>query len=99
MTTASHLQPRDKVWWVARKGRLTQGSGAFRSCPVCVACHAPLRSSSVQTGRQTPHMAVQRSARVCGARRQIRSVRDWGPVGWFIAAVYLDIESGALDLA
>ncbi len=44
-------------------------------------------------------MAVQRSARVCGARRQIRSVRDWGPVGWFIAAVYLDIESGALDLA
>ena len=31
-------------------------------------------------------------------RRQIRSVRDWLPGGWFIAAVYWDIESGAIDL-
>ena len=31
-------------------------------------------------------------------RRQIRSVRDWLPPGWFIAAVYWDIESGAIDL-
>ena len=31
-------------------------------------------------------------------RRQIRSVRDWLPAGWFIAAVYWDIESGAIDL-
>jgi len=31
-------------------------------------------------------------------RRQIRSVRDWLPAGWFIAAVYWDVESGALDL-
>jgi hypothetical protein len=31
-------------------------------------------------------------------RRQIRSVRDWLPAGWFIAAVYWDVESGAIDL-
>jgi site-specific DNA recombinase len=31
-------------------------------------------------------------------RRQIRSVKDWLPAGWFIAAVYWDIESGAIDL-
>jgi hypothetical protein len=31
-------------------------------------------------------------------RRQIRSVGDWLPAGWFISAVYWDIESGAIDL-
>jgi site-specific DNA recombinase len=31
-------------------------------------------------------------------RRQLRSARDWLPPGWFIAAVYWDIESGGLDL-
>jgi site-specific DNA recombinase len=31
-------------------------------------------------------------------RRQLRSSRDWLPDGWFIAAVYWDIESGGLDL-
>jgi hypothetical protein len=31
-------------------------------------------------------------------RRQLRSAQDWLPPGWFIAAVYWDIESGSLDL-
>ena len=31
-------------------------------------------------------------------RRQIRSSREWLPEGWFIAAVYWDVESGGLDL-
>jgi len=30
--------------------------------------------------------------------RQLRSARDWLPPGWFIAAIYWDIESGGLDL-
>ena len=31
-------------------------------------------------------------------RRQLRSARGWLPPGWFIAAVYWDIESGGIDL-
>ena len=31
-------------------------------------------------------------------RRQLRSAQGWLPPGWFIAAVYWDIESGGLDL-
>ena len=31
-------------------------------------------------------------------RRQLRSARDWLPPGWFLAAVYWDIESGGIDL-
>ena len=31
-------------------------------------------------------------------RRQLRSAQEWLPPGWFIAAVYWDIESGGLDL-
>ena len=30
--------------------------------------------------------------------RQLRAARDWLPAGWFIAAVYWDIESGGIDL-
>ena len=30
--------------------------------------------------------------------RQLRAARDWLPPGWFIAAVYWDIESGGIDL-
>ena len=30
--------------------------------------------------------------------RQLRSARQWLPPGWFIAAVYWDIESGGIDL-
>ena len=31
-------------------------------------------------------------------RRQLRSSQEWLPPGWFIAAVYWDVESGGLDL-
>ena len=31
-------------------------------------------------------------------RRQLRSAQSWLPPGWFIAAVYWDIESGGIDL-
>jgi site-specific DNA recombinase len=31
-------------------------------------------------------------------RRQLRSAQEWLPPGWFIAAVYWDIESGGIDL-
>ncbi|MGO8889702.1 MAG: hypothetical protein ACLQB1_08335, partial [Streptosporangiaceae bacterium] len=30
--------------------------------------------------------------------RQLRSARDWLPPGWFLAAIYWDIESGGIDL-
>ena len=30
--------------------------------------------------------------------RQLRAARAWLPAGWFIAAIYWDIESGGIDL-
>ncbi len=30
--------------------------------------------------------------------RQLRAARDWLPPGWFLAAIYWDIESGGIDL-
>ena len=30
--------------------------------------------------------------------RQLRAARHWLPPGWFLAAVYWDIESGGIDL-
>jgi hypothetical protein len=35
---------------------------------------------------------------VASVRRQIRACQAWLPAGWFIAAVYRDVESGATDL-
>jgi site-specific DNA recombinase len=35
---------------------------------------------------------------VASVRRQLRSCEAWLPAGWFIAAVYSDVESGATDL-
>jgi hypothetical protein len=35
---------------------------------------------------------------VASVRRQIRACEAWLPPGWFIAAVYSDVESGATDL-
>ena len=31
-------------------------------------------------------------------RRQIRTCQGWLPAGWFIAAAYWDVESGAIDI-
>ncbi len=35
---------------------------------------------------------------VASVRRQIRACEQWLPAGWFIAAVYSDVESGSTDL-
>jgi DNA invertase Pin-like site-specific DNA recombinase len=35
---------------------------------------------------------------VASYRRQLRACAAWLPAGWFIAAVYADVESGATDL-
>src|SRR5215471_15434567 len=35
---------------------------------------------------------------VASVRRQLRSCQDWLPQGWFIAAVFCDVESGGTDL-
>ncbi|HLI38243.1 MAG TPA: hypothetical protein VKV80_13030, partial [Streptosporangiaceae bacterium] len=35
---------------------------------------------------------------VASVRRQIRACQQWLPPGWFIAAVYSDVESGATDI-
>jgi DNA invertase Pin-like site-specific DNA recombinase len=35
---------------------------------------------------------------VAFARRQLRAISDWLPAGWYLAAVYSDVESGATDL-
>jgi site-specific DNA recombinase len=35
---------------------------------------------------------------VASVRRQLRSCEQWLPPGWFIAAVYSDVESGGTDL-
>jgi DNA invertase Pin-like site-specific DNA recombinase len=35
---------------------------------------------------------------VASVRRQIRACEAWLPAGWFIAAVYSDVESGATDI-
>jgi hypothetical protein len=31
-------------------------------------------------------------------RRQFRSAEEWLPPGWYIAAYYWDVESGAIDI-
>src|SRR5690348_10388313 len=35
---------------------------------------------------------------VASYRRQVRACEAWLPAGWFVAAVYADVESGATDL-
>src|SRR3984885_13924697 len=35
---------------------------------------------------------------VASVRRQIRSCQQWLPPGWFVVAVYSDVESGGTDL-
>ncbi len=35
---------------------------------------------------------------VASVRRQTRACEQWLPAGWFVAAVYSDVESGATDL-
>jgi site-specific DNA recombinase len=35
---------------------------------------------------------------VASCRRQLRAITGWLPPGWYIAAVYSDVESGAIDI-
>jgi site-specific DNA recombinase len=35
---------------------------------------------------------------VASYRRQLRSIQGWLPAGWYIAAVFADVESGGIDI-
>jgi site-specific DNA recombinase len=35
---------------------------------------------------------------VASYSRQVRAMTDWLPAGWYLAAIYADVESGATDL-
>jgi hypothetical protein len=35
---------------------------------------------------------------VASYRRQLRSIQGWLPYGWYIAAVFADVESGEIDI-
>ena len=64
---------------------------------------APLTSAAV-TAEPVPVAFVGRTSTLAlqdpraSLKRQLRSARNWLPAGWFIAAVYWDIESGGIDL-
>ncbi len=45
---------------------------------------------------RTSTLALQNP--VASVRRQLRACTEWLPAGWFIAAVYSDVESGATDI-
>ena len=60
-------------------------SGAGGGQPVAVA--ALVRTSTLEL--QDP---------VASYRRQVRAVAGWLPAGWYLAAVYADVESGGTDL-
>jgi site-specific DNA recombinase len=62
---------------------VTAGPTPAEPVPVAVYC----RTSTL--GLQDP---------VASVRRQLRSCQDWLPAGWFIAAVFADVESGGTDL-
>ena len=67
------------------------------------AAQAPLTSAAV-TAEPVPVAFVGRTSTLAlqdpraSLNRQLRSARTWLPAGWFIAAVYWDIESGGIDL-
>jgi site-specific DNA recombinase len=66
------------------------------TAPAITAAAAPAEMFPVAVLARTSTLELQDPR--ASLRRQIRSVRDWLPAGWFIAAVYWDIESGAIDL-
>ena len=74
---------REVLEW-SRQHRQQPGDAApAEPVPVAVYC----RTSTL--GLQDP---------VASVRRQLRSCQDWLPAGWFIAAVFSDVESGGTDL-
>ena len=64
---------------------VAQAPGALAAEPVPVAILARTSTATMQDP-------------VASVRRQIRSCRQWLPAGWFVAAVYSDVESGGTDL-
>jgi len=63
------------------------------------AAHAALTAAEpvpVAIAARTSTLGLQDP--VASVRRQIRACQAWLPPGWFIAAVYSDVESGATDL-
>jgi site-specific DNA recombinase len=57
---------------------------------------APAEPVPVAVYCRTSTLALQDP--VASVRRQLRSCQDWLPSGWFIAAVFSDVESGGTDL-
>ncbi len=64
---------------------------------------APAATSAV-TAEPVPVAFIGRTSTLnlqdprASLNRQLRAARQWLPPGWFIAAVYWDIESGGIDL-
>ena len=65
---------------------------------------APMTPAAAVTAEPVPVAFVGRTSTLnlqdprASLNRQLRAARDWLPPGWFIAAVYWDIESGGIDL-
>ena len=60
------------------------------------AAHAPAEPVPVAFVGRTSTLALQDPR--ASLNRQLRAARNWLPAGWFLAAVYWDIESGGIDL-
>ena len=58
--------------------------------------HAPVTAEPVAFVGRTSTLALQDPR--ASLNRQLRAAREWLPPGWFLAAVYWDIESGGIDL-
>jgi hypothetical protein len=54
--------------------------------------------ASLALARPGSPVRVPILARLTAIDTELRSAREWLPPGWFIAAVYWDIESGGIDL-
>jgi hypothetical protein len=65
---------------------------------LCQHKHPPHRPSRFRSRSSAgpPPWALQDPR--ASLRRQLRSAQGWLPAGWFLAAVYWDIESGGIDL-
>ena len=65
---------------------------------------AQAAADTVTTAEPVPVAVLARTSTlllqdpVASVRRQLRSCEQWLPPGWFIAAVYSDVESGGTDL-
>ena len=68
-------------------------SAAQDSSPVTA---APAEPVPVAVYCRTSTLGLQDP--VASLRRQLRSCQDWLPEGWYIAAVFADVESGGTDL-